>query len=168
MQTSHCKAARRQQDLAYDWLCQDQIFIPSFRNSTGFSFSWLLALLGITRNSQVANQFPLKARFSSSWSWFQSCATRGDGTSLHIVCGDEVCACEGTQNWGRAGLGGDISAAVTHQHYPSTAPSTHKMQPWPKLRSRPSERHLGGWQKWGMLRLEQGEGGKEFVLFQSR
>lgn len=106
MQTSHCKAAMRWRDLANDWLCQHQIFIPGLLNPTGFTFSWLLALLGIIRKSQVANHFPLKARFS--WSWFQRarCALKGDGRSLQSGCWWWGACLWG--HWDRAGLGGHM------------------------------------------------------------
>lgn len=71
--------------------------------------------------------------------------------------------------WGHTELGqgwawGDTSAAATHQH----CASTHIMQPWQRLSQKIQWKSSGGWQKWRMLKLEQREGGRELVLFQSR
>lgn len=168
MQASHCKAAmrgRKSKDMANDWLCQSQIFFqpyetPQVFHLPGYRLCWVLTQ--VARWPTTSHKRPASAPVCLDFKGHVA----GDGTSPHGARGDEVCTCEGKQHWSRAGIwGGGRTCCCNALTLLAPLPASTQRK---GFCSSSGEGDLGGWQKWGTLRLERREGERELVLFQSR
>lgn len=92
---------RKSKNMANDWLCQAQIFFQAYETPQIFNLSvfWLCWLLIQTARCPTTSH--KRAASALVCLYFKGHSAH---TSLRSVRCDQVCTCEGTQHWGRAGI----------------------------------------------------------------